>query len=241
MRWLVLLCALTGMRGVGNPASDLQKIDEFNQLMQLRFQTTALAPPPGSYQAGTEHLLTDNPRALGMSRMAGPLSFGKFYLPNFNVTRDFEPENNSGKKPLAGLETAPLEVGLYLFGRAILDSTVDVRNYRALKGPAAVTEGAPRPKWYPSGENPAALADALPDWKAIYPLAQRAMKSFADGGAGFDTSMGTWRTSLCARWWRARIGALPATIRTRMAPAGLWCCIRRWVECCTHTGEGRRD
>jgi hypothetical protein len=33
----------------------------------------------------------------------------------------------------------------------------------------------------------------LPDWRTIYPLAQRAMRSFADGGAGFETTIDSWR------------------------------------------------
>jgi hypothetical protein len=33
---------------------------------------------------------------------------------------------------------------------------------------------------------------ALPDWRTIYPLAQLAMKSFADGGAGFETTLDSW-------------------------------------------------
>jgi hypothetical protein len=193
MRWLVLLCALAATAEVRNAASDLQEIDEFNQLMQLRFQTA-----PGSLVASLNHarLPPGDPRALGMSRMVVPASFGQPFLPLFNVTRDFEPENNAENDALAELEASRVQVGLYLFGRAILNSSVDVPNYRALKGPAAMTQGAPRPRWYPTGENPAALPDALPDWKAIYPLAQRAMKSLADGGSGFDTSLGTWKIAV---------------------------------------------
>jgi hypothetical protein len=36
-----------------------------------------------------------------------------------------------------------------------------------------------------------ASADALPDWRTFYPLAQKATKSFADGGGGFETSIGS--------------------------------------------------
>jgi hypothetical protein len=186
---------MTAMAEANTAASDLHKIDEFDQLMQLRFQTPTLAPPSGSFIATrADHPLLSpgDPSALGMSRMVAPPSFGQPFLPRFNVTRDFGPENNAEKDALAVLETAPVQVGLYLFGRAILNSNVDARNYRALKGPAAITQGAPRPRWYPTGENPMALPDALPDWKAIYPLAQRAMTSFADGGSGFETSMGAW-------------------------------------------------
>jgi hypothetical protein len=198
MRWLVLLCTVAAMAEVKNPASDLPNIDEFDQLMQLRFQTGGPAPAAGSFVAGLNHTLLPpgSPNALGMSRMVAPPSFGQPFLPRFNVTRDFEPENDAEKDALAALEASPVQVGLYLFGRAILNSNVDVRNYRALKGPAAVTQGAPRPRWYPTGENPAAPPDALPDWKAIYPLAQRAMKSFADGGSGFETSLGTWNIAV---------------------------------------------
>jgi hypothetical protein len=42
---------------------------------------------------------------------------------------------------------------------------------------------------------------ALPDWKTVYPL-QRAMKSFADGGTGWETSIGSLR--IAARLAAAR-------------------------------------
>jgi hypothetical protein len=37
----------------------------------------------------------------------------------------------------------------------------------------------------------AAMND-LPDWNAIYPAAQRAMRSFKDGGKGFETDFLGW-------------------------------------------------
>jgi len=48
-----------------------------------------------------------------------------------------------------------------------------------------VTRGTPRPAWIP-------LPGALPDWKTIYPIARRAMKSFEDGGNGFETTVDSW-------------------------------------------------
>jgi hypothetical protein len=38
---------------------------------------------------------------------------------------------------------------------------------------------------------------ALPDWNAVYPLARKAMKSFTDGGTGFETEIDSW--SIAAR------------------------------------------
>jgi hypothetical protein len=194
MRWFVLLLAVAAIAGI---ASDLQKIDDLNNCVQIRFETPAMAAP-SPFVAGPNHtLMAGTALALGMSRVTpNNPSFGQHYLPQFTVTRDFEPENGPEKNALDALETAPVQVGLYLFGRAILDSRIETPNYRALKGPAAVTQGGPRPTWYPTGVNPAALPDALPDWKEMYPVAQRAMKSFADGGTGFETSMGTWSVAV---------------------------------------------
>jgi hypothetical protein len=197
MRWFVLLFAVAAIGGVNGSTSDLQKIDELNKCLQIRFETPAPAAP-SVFVAGLNHTLLRSPApALGMTRMtpSNP-SFGQHYLPQFTVTRDFEPENDAEKYALDALEAAPVHVGLYLFGRAILDSRIETPNYRALKGPAAVTQGAPRPKWYPTGVNPAAPPDALPDWKEMYPLAQRAMKSFVDGGTGFETSIGMWSVAV---------------------------------------------
>jgi len=205
LRWLVLLFAAAAIPGGNAPApdlsSDLKKIDAFNERVQLRFgfETPVLAPQPGTFGARLEHTLLPPPGptpALGMSRAASPPSFGQHFLPQFNVRRDFEPENDSEKAALTALESTPLQAGFYLFGRAILHSDIAMLNYRALKGPAAATEGAPRPRWYPTGLNPSAAPDALPDWKEMYPVARRAMQSFADGGAGFETSMGAWNIAV---------------------------------------------
>ena len=153
-------------------------IDELNGFMQHRFVV-----PPQTQQA--------NP--LGMSRVAVPGSLHDHYLPNFNNTRDFTPENNAEAAVITRMESVHLQTGLYVFGRAVLNADPLTPSFRALKGPAAVTAVTPRPSWYPTGTNPAATGDALPDWKTIYPLAKRAMKSFADGGSGFETSIGRWQ------------------------------------------------
>ena len=92
-------------------------------------------------------------------------SMGQHFLPQFSVTQDFRPESDRERKALGALEADRVQVGLYVFGKAILDSTPEGLNYRALKGPAAITSGAPRPAWYPTGPNPSAQSDALPDWK----------------------------------------------------------------------------
>jgi hypothetical protein len=91
------------------------------------------------------------------------------------------------------LEEGQIQVGLYLFGTAIANSEPALLNFRALKGPAAITRGTPRPAWYPTLAEPAApKPGALPDWNAIYPVAQKAMKSFQDGGKGFETTVDNW-------------------------------------------------
>jgi len=183
MRSILLVCATLAMLGTtldSKPsASDLSLIEEFDACIKLRFEL-----PPAQ------------PTNLGMSRAAVPPSFGQHFVPQFETTRDFVPENNREKKALAALEAAPIQAGFYLFGSTVVDAPAGAPNYRALKGPAAITGGAPRPAWYPTASNPAPSPDALPDWKAIYPVAQKAMKSFADGGSGFDTSVGTWQIAV---------------------------------------------
>jgi hypothetical protein len=171
MPWTILLLVLLS----GTEGNHLRMIDQLNQSVQVRFET-----PP-------------NPAALGMSRILRPRSFGEHFTPQFNTTRDFEPENDGERKAIAALENESVQVGFYLFGRAIAESPAEILNYRALKGPGAMTRGTPRPAWYPALLNtPVAEADTLPDWRAIYPLAQRAMRSFADGGTGFETSLDSW-------------------------------------------------
>ena len=156
-------------------------IDELNECVQQRFQTLPISAAP-------------NRLTLGMSRIVRPSSFGEHFVPKFISKRDFEPENDREKAALAALESESVEVGFYLFGRAIVDAPAEALNPRALKGPGAMTKGTPRPAWYPAlALGAAPPADALPDWKTVYPLAQRAMKSFADGGTGFETSIGSWR------------------------------------------------
>ncbi len=158
-----------------NPASeDLPAINVLNVAIQRRFQD----PEPGR---------------LGMSRAARPQSFGVHYRPTLISQTDFQPENEAEAFAVSELEQRNDQVGFYLFGLAICDAGAGDLNFRALKGPAAVTKGTPRPAWYPGQprtvtSNP----DALPDWDAIYPVARRAMKSFQDGGQGFETTFGKW-------------------------------------------------
>ena len=172
MRWILLLLTLPA-------TSDLGTIDQLNECVQLRFQTLP-ASASGRFP-------------LGMSRVVRPSSFGQHFVPKFVSQRDFEPGSDREKEVLAKLEDESVQVGFYLFGRAILAGAADLQNPRALKGPGAMTKGTPRPAWYPAGFAPAAPADALPDWRAVYPLAQRAMRSFADGGPGFETTIDSWR------------------------------------------------
>jgi len=171
---MLLLLTLPG-------TSDLALIDELNECVQLRFQTL----PPSAGLAGP---------ALGMSRIVRPASFGEHFVPRFVSQRDFEPDNDREREALAKLESESVQVGFYLFGKMILEGSAGDLKPRALKGPGALTKGTPRAAWYPAGlVHPAAPVGALPDWRTIYPLAQRAMKSFADGGTGFETNIDSWR------------------------------------------------
>jgi hypothetical protein len=171
-----MLSMLAAFEG-GGPRIELKKIDDLNEVMQRRFQ----APLPN---------------ALGMSRVAMPRSLGQHFAPLVTALRDFQPENPRETQVLAALEETDAQVGFYLFGKAIANTSPAEMFFRALKGPAAITRGTPRPAWYPTlliAPAAASAPDALPDWNEIYPLAQRAMRSFADGGRGFETSIGTWQ------------------------------------------------
>jgi len=129
MRSILLVCATLAMLGTtldSKPsASDLSLIEEFDACIKLRFEL-----PPAQ------------PTNLGMSRAAVPPSFGQHFVPQFETTRDFVPENNREKKALAALEAAPIQAGFYLFGSTVVDAPAGAPNYRALKGPAAITGGA---------------------------------------------------------------------------------------------------
>jgi len=156
------------------PEADLDLINRLDTLVQHRFEDPA-------------------PANLGMSRVARPQSFGVHFAPARTYTTDFQPENPAEQSAIASLEERGDQVGLYLYGSAIADAPPSAMNYRALKGPAALTRGTPRPNWYPSQPQTAVVnPDALPDWNAIYPLASRAMRSFADGGRGFETEFNGW-------------------------------------------------
>ncbi len=203
MKWIFLLCAWLGAESANTAASDLQRINELNECVQVRFQTDRLAPRAGTtgINLGLLSLNTrlfpdairaDEVPALGMSRMASPPSFGEHFVPNVSAIRDFQPENERELKVITGLEADSVQVGFYLFGKAITRTGAETLNFRALKGPAAITLGTPRPGWYPTVSITRATPDALPDWRTIYPLAQKEMKSFEDGGGGFETSIGSW-------------------------------------------------
>lgn len=159
----------------GNPQPpDLPLIDRLDGLVQQRFQTPL-------------------PNTLGMSRVMVPSSFGRHFQPGKIAERDFVPENPDEQEVVARLEEKGVQVGLYLFGAAITVAAPQALDFRALKGPGAVTRGTPRPAWYPSlapGFPP--QPDALPDWNAIYPLAREAMRSFQGGGKGWVGTLGGW-------------------------------------------------
>jgi hypothetical protein len=158
----------------GNPKpTDLPLIERLNQLLQNRFANA-------------------EPGVFGMSRMALPSSMGEHFRPSRVSPTDFAPENPDEIQAIAKLESSHVQVGVYLVGAAILKSQPGVLNYRALKGPAAITAGTPRPAWYPGMSKVSASPDRLPDWNQIYPVARRAMASFHDGGTGFETRLGNW-------------------------------------------------
>jgi hypothetical protein len=173
MRWLLLLLTLPG-------SSDLATINQLDECVQLRFQTLQ---PDASGRF-----------PLGMSRIMRPPSFGVHFVPKSDSNRDFEPETDREKEILSRMEAESLQVGFYAFGRAILDGSASDLNLRALKGPGAITRDTPRPAWYPLAPSTSpAPGDALPDWKSIYPVGQRAMRDFMAGGTGFETTIGSWR------------------------------------------------
>jgi len=165
--------------GAGNPKTDLNLIDDFNHLIQQRFADPA-------------------PEALGMSRIARPNSFGAHYIPTFSAAADFSPMSEPERALVAELAGRKIQAGLYVVGGAISCCSADYLNPRALKGPAKITPGTPRPAWYPESRDGVDLlhrpkaAGSLPDWYDIYAVAQHAMSSFRDGGKGFETSLGSW-------------------------------------------------
>jgi hypothetical protein len=177
MRWLRCFLSLFSFvlmadRGSA-PPKDPAMIDEFSRVY----------PAPLSGSGG----------CLWHDRMANSSSLGQHFRPRFNVTRDFVPENPRETKAVAAMEDRHIQLGLYLVGRESLRRTLSEWQFRAMKEPAAITDGTPRPAWYPIAQNPDATADALPDWNAICPVAQKAMRSFEDGGAGFETTLGNWQ------------------------------------------------
>jgi hypothetical protein len=172
---VLLLMPVCAILFAGNPKpADLPLINRLDELVQLRFHD----PLPG---------------ALGMSRIVMPMSMGRHFQPDRPSERDFRPENAAEREIVDKLEENRALVGLYVFGTAVRKTAPQALDYRALKGPGTVTRGTPRPAWYPSQliASPAP-ADALPDWKAIYPVARLAMTRFSAGGAGFETSLGGW-------------------------------------------------
>lgn len=174
MRFL-LVSASTLLAIVPTADPSLKLIEEFDQTVQARLEQ----PLPDS---------------LGMSRIMVRPSFGRHFRPMVSDARDWRPENDRERQVLARLEGDGLQVGLYLFGASILDTPAEKLQFRALKGPGAITKGTPRPNWYPGLKLEEAMStDRLPDWQAIYPLARKAMASFADGGHGFETQLGAWK------------------------------------------------
>ncbi len=144
----------------------LPLIDEFDHVVMAR-----LTSPPARLG-----ILDREP--LGMSRIVSPDSYGKHFLPIISNSRDFIPQNGYEKELLAQLEEADLELGIYLFGESVMDQPATAMDYRSIKGPAVVTKATVRTN--------------LPSWNTAYPLAEKAMKSFKDGGHGFEVHLDDW-------------------------------------------------
>ncbi len=173
----------------------LDAMDAFNREVQQRFETLAGAPPadPTKMDFGERMASLVADREFGMSRFTVQRSLNQHFVPEFKSLTDCRPVNKTELGLIAELEAAKIQAGLYLIGRRVIDSPGEEQNFRALKGPAIITRGTPRPEWYPSmltleNEN----RDTLPNWLEIYPTAQRAMKSFRDGGKGFETDFKSW-------------------------------------------------
>ena len=168
-------------------------VDQFDGVVQGRLQTP---PQPGGqgFATGPE---------LGMSRIVRPNSYGSHFNSISSAIRDFVPEQDNEKELLAQMEDQKIELGIYFFGQAIVDQPYTNMDYRALKGPAAITKGTIRPPsemFAFSGssnrfERERPDPNALPAWRDAYPIAQRAMRSFNDGGHGFETGVGDWTIS----------------------------------------------
>jgi hypothetical protein len=179
MKWPILLAVpLLFAAGGGPKSNDLQLVDKFNDAIQARFADPA-------------------PAMLGISRMTTPASMGHSFTPLTTNVRDLDPGATALIDAANALEAAGLQTGFYVFGEAVTESPAEAMSFRALKGPAVATVGTPRPCWYPPLDTACKnLTNALPDWKEIYPLAQRAMRSFADGGKGFETPHGVWNIAV---------------------------------------------
>src|ERR1700722_17020775 len=187
------LCA--GLLGSSEPSPrNIELVNRFDQIIQTRFRDPM-------------------PQTLGMNRAVTANSFGRNYQPILTDLRDFMPQNPAESSLLAELEQQHVQLGIYVFGSDVVRSEPAALNLRALKGPAAITAGTPRPPWYPANvENSGHVAapplatlrdessnrtvakDALPDWLEIYSTARGAMKSFPEGGKGFETAV-AWRAT----------------------------------------------
>jgi hypothetical protein len=128
-----------------------------------------------------------------LSRVAVPRSLGRHFQPTPTAATDFRPETPSEQSLLRELDAGAVNAGFYVFGAAITRSAPQLRDFRALKGPAVVTPGTVRPAWYPPLAPKASSPDALPDWDAVYPIARQAMTEFETGATNFQTSAGIWR------------------------------------------------
>ncbi|MEZ5352499.1 MAG: hypothetical protein R2762_07665 [Bryobacteraceae bacterium] len=136
-------------------------------------------------------------QTFGMSRIVTPASLGAHFNPTIGAVRDLTPETEQEKRLIESLEGAGYQVVFYLAGRRILDETPETQNYRALKGPAILTAGTPRPMGpftilvRPTSTN----ENAAIDWRSIYPVVRAGMRELDAGKAPPPTMLDSWMVS----------------------------------------------
>ncbi|MBL8234246.1 MAG: hypothetical protein JNL98_37465 [Bryobacterales bacterium] len=158
-----------------DPFDPLKAVEEFDALVQKRL-ADPLAP-----EFGMQRIV--DVRGLGR-HLVSELEHGGLRT---RMTHSFHPKDEVERNVVSKLVAHNVEMGLYLVGAAVLGRMTERHDARALRGPGMVTPG----KGLPRGTLPPD-PDALPGLQAIYPLAHRAMRTFRDGGKGFEAKHGTW-------------------------------------------------
>ncbi len=137
-------------------------------------------------------------QTFGMSRLVTPVSLGMHFRPAFRATRDLVPETPEETRLIEALEHDRFQVVFYLAGTRILSDEQKSKNYRALKGPAILTAGTPRPNGAFTlfvGPPPAPAGELNIGWDAIYPVAQSAMRQFGRGVEAVTGHLDGWTIS----------------------------------------------